>query len=135
MVALQLAAATGLAVLAGLVPGTVPGALAPTVALGVLLFTARLLAVHGYGEAAAAGLGAACAAEGLACASLLAARLPLPGLDALDRPVRVAVATWGTGAVPAAACGAAALALLAHAAAVLARASARPAVTAPRTRG
>ncbi|WP_193097144.1 MULTISPECIES: hypothetical protein [unclassified Streptomyces] len=124
VVALQLAAVTGLALLAGLVPGTVPGALAPTVALGVLLFTARLLAVHGYGGAAAAGLGAACAAEALACASLLVARLPLPGFDVLDRPVRMAVATWGTGTVPAAACGVAALALLAHATAVLARASA-----------
>lgn len=122
VVALQCCALTGLLALARLVPGTVPGALAPAVALGLLLFLARLLAVHGYAEAAATGLGAACAAEGLACASLLAGRLP--GGGALDVPVRAVADAWGPAAVPTLACGAAALALLVHAAAVLARASA-----------
>ncbi|MEU7279728.1 hypothetical protein AB0A69_13225 [Streptomyces sp. NPDC045431] len=101
--------------------GGVSGFLA-AVALGVLLFAARLLTVHGFPEPAAAGLLGACAAEALAPASLLAGRLP--GCDVLARPVEAAVVAWGTGAVPALACGVAALALLARAAAVLGRASA-----------
>ncbi|WP_309235733.1 hypothetical protein [Streptomyces sp. TRM64462] len=122
VVALHLAALTGLLALVRLVPGTVPGALAPAAALGTLLFLARLLTVHGYAESASAGLAAACAAEAVACASLLAGRLP--GCDALSAPVRAAVETWGAASVPTLACGAAALALLAHATRALARASA-----------
>lgn len=122
VVALHLAALIGLPALARVLPGTVPGALAPAAALGTLLFLARLLAVHGYAERAATGLGAACAAESLACASLLVGRLP--GLDAFGAPVRAAVQAWGPAAVPTLACGAAALALLAYATTALARASA-----------
>ncbi|MET9430336.1 hypothetical protein [Streptomyces sp. NPDC003036] len=104
--------------------GGVSGFLA-AVALGVLLFAARLLTVHGFPEPAAAGLLGACAAEALAPASLLAGRLP--GCEVLARPVEAAVVAWGPGAVPALVCGVAALALLARAAAVLARASAHAA--------
>ncbi len=91
-------------------------------AVGSLLFLARLLAVHGMPRAGAAGLTAACAVEALALAAPLASRIP--GCEPLAAPVRAAVREWGTGAVPAVACGAAALGLLAHAAVVLSRASA-----------
>ncbi|MCZ0993509.1 hypothetical protein O1L44_10875 [Streptomyces noursei] len=46
------------------------------VALAVLLFLARLLAVHGFPAAAAAGLGAAATLEAVALALVLTARLP-----------------------------------------------------------
>ncbi|MCX5204376.1 hypothetical protein OG897_23350 [Streptomyces sp. NBC_00237] len=91
-------------------------------AVGSLLFLARLLAVHGLPGVGKAGLTVACAVECVAVASLLAARLP--GCEALAEPVRAVAREWGTGAVPAAACGAAALGLLAHAAVALSRASA-----------
>ncbi|MFJ2740442.1 hypothetical protein ACIO3O_12310 [Streptomyces sp. NPDC087440] len=93
-----------------------------SLAVGSLLFLARLLAVHGMPGAGAAGLTAACTVEVLALAALSASRLP--GCAALAEPVRAVVREWGTGAVPAAACGAAALGLLAHAAVALSRASA-----------
>ncbi|GHJ95230.1 hypothetical protein SNE510_47490 [Streptomyces sp. NE5-10] len=115
-VLLHLAALTALLALTGLTAGAL--------ALGGLLLTARLLAVHGHPGTAAAALAAACAAEALGLASVLASRLPLPGFDALAVPVRAAVAAWGAGAVPALVCGAAALGLLAHATTALTRASA-----------
>nr|WP_234900017.1 hypothetical protein [Streptomyces filamentosus] len=111
-----------LAALAVLLAPTGPAA--GPLALGSLLLLARLLAVHGHPGTAAAALAAACAAEVLGVASVLAARLPLPGFDALAVPVRTAVAAWGPGALPALACGAAALGLLAYATTVLTRASA-----------
>ncbi|MFJ8585021.1 hypothetical protein ACIRD2_10230 [Streptomyces sp. NPDC093595] len=95
------------------------------VALGVLLFAARLLTVHGFPGPAATGLLGACAVEACALAAVLAGRVP--GCAFLARPVEAAVTAWGTGAVPALGCGAAALALLARAAVVLARASAHAA--------
>ncbi|MFD5747108.1 hypothetical protein [Streptomyces sp. NPDC127033] len=98
------------------------GALAPTVTLGTLLLLARLLTVHGFPESAATGLATACALEVLACASVLAGRIP--GCDALAVPVRGLVQAAGPAAVPALACGAAALGLLVHAAVALSRASA-----------
>ncbi|WP_030352877.1 hypothetical protein [Streptomyces scopuliridis] len=106
----------------GALPSTPGGALAPTVALGTLLLLGRLLTVHGFPGAAATGLAAACALEVLSCASVLAGRLP--GCDALAVPVRAVAETWGAAAVPALACGAAALGLLAHATVALSRASA-----------
>ncbi|MFH8711124.1 hypothetical protein OHB11_13545 [Streptomyces zaomyceticus] len=115
-VTLQLLA---LAVLLGLT-GFSPGALA----LGALLLLARLLTVHGFPETAAAALAAAGAAEALALASVLAARVPVPGFDGLAAPVRAVVDTWGPGAVPTLVCGATALGLLAHATGALSRASA-----------
>jgi hypothetical protein len=110
---------TLLAVTGLVLPGD---ALAPTAALGTLLFLARLLIVHGFAGPAATALAAACAAEAAAPALLLAGRLP--GLEALARPVEAFVAAWGVAAVPALACGVAALGLLAHAVPALARASA-----------
>lgn len=91
-------------------------------ALGVLLFTAALLVVHGAPGAASAGLGAACAVEAAALGTVLVARLP--GLGVLSRPVEYAVAVAGPAAVPALACTAAAVGLLVQAVRVLAGASA-----------
>ncbi|TQK52050.1 hypothetical protein FBY35_2476 [Streptomyces sp. SLBN-118] len=120
VVALYVGALGVLLVLAGLV--FPPQALLPAVPLGTLLFLARLLIVHGYPASAAAGLAVACGAEALAPALLLAGRLP--GCDVLTRPAEAAVGAWGSGALPAIACSAAALGLLAHATAALSRASA-----------
>ncbi|MFF0058597.1 hypothetical protein ACFYRI_29820 [Streptomyces microflavus] len=91
-------------------------------ALGVLFFLARLLAAHGLPEPGTLALAAACAVEAAAPALVLAGRLP--GLEPLARPVHALVAAGGPGAVPALACGAAALGLLLHASAALSRASA-----------
>ncbi|MGW0858363.1 hypothetical protein [Streptomyces sp. NPDC002690] len=91
-------------------------------ALGLLLFLARLETAHGLSAPAVTALAAACAVEAAAPALVLGGRLP--GLDPLARPVDLLVAAGGTGAVPALACGAAALGLLAHAAVALSRASA-----------
>ncbi|MFE9536046.1 hypothetical protein [Streptomyces sp. NPDC006691] len=96
--------------------------LASPVALGLLLWLARLLAAHGFSAAATKVLAAAAGTELLALACVFAGRLP--GLAPLGRPVDAVVQAWGPGAVPTVVCGAAALALLARAAAVLARASA-----------
>ncbi|MFE9815108.1 hypothetical protein [Streptomyces sp. NPDC005773] len=115
----------GLLYLAGLGIGG-GGSQAGASALGVLLLLARLLTVHGFPEPAATGLAAACAVEVAAPALVLAGRLP--GLDALARPVEVLIGAAGTGAVPAVACGAAALALLTTATVALSRASAHTAV-------
>ncbi|MFG3408151.1 hypothetical protein [Streptomyces sp. NPDC048142] len=92
------------------------------VALGVLLFVARLLAAHGLPAPGTVALAAACAVEAAAPALVLSARLP--GLEPLARPVDALVSTGGTGAVSALACGGAALGLLLHAALALSRASA-----------
>ncbi|MGR3934623.1 hypothetical protein [Streptomyces sp. BRA346] len=116
---------------------TVPGAAAdPTTEAGVaalagLLFLARLLTVHGFRAAAATGTAVACAAEAAVPAAAAAARLP--GCAALGEPVRRLAAAHGTAAVPAVACGAAALALLVYACAALSRASAHTAPTTPPT--
>ncbi|MFG3035850.1 hypothetical protein ACGFYZ_02990 [Streptomyces sp. NPDC048330] len=115
-VALQLLALAALLAATGFSPGAL--------ALGALLLLARLLTVHGHPETASAALAAAGAAEALALASVLAARVPLPGFDGLAAPVRALVDSWGPGAVPTLVCGAAALGLLAHATGALARASA-----------
>ncbi|MFJ8665009.1 hypothetical protein [Streptomyces sp. NPDC093600] len=93
-----------------------------TLALGALLLLARLLTVHGFPETAANGLAAACAAEALAVATVLAGRIP--GLDILAEPVRTLSDQWGPGALPALVCGAAAAGLLARATVALSRASA-----------
>lgn len=99
--------------------------LAAAVALGLLLFLARLLVVHHFPAAAATGLAAACAVEAAAILLLLTGRLP--GCGFLATPVEAAVTAWGASAVPAAACAAAAAGLLAHATAALSRASAHTA--------
>ncbi|AJT64547.1 hypothetical protein T261_2876 [Streptomyces lydicus] len=81
-------------------------------ALGVLLFLARLLAVHGFPGAAAAGLATAAALEALAPALVLIARLP--GLAPAGAPVELLIRHAGAAAVPALACAAPALGLLAY---------------------
>ncbi|MEU7578028.1 hypothetical protein AB0B50_10535 [Streptomyces sp. NPDC041068] len=91
-------------------------------ALGALLLLARLLGVYGFTRSPALLLGAAGAAELAALALVFVGRLP--GCDAVAAPVAAAVEAWGPGAVPAAACGAAALTLLVHAARTLTLASA-----------
>ncbi|MER5362110.1 hypothetical protein [Streptomyces sp. NPDC002785] len=98
------------------------GAFVGAAALGVLLLLARLLTVHGFPEPAAVGLATACALEALAPALVMAGRLP--DLHFLARPVDALVMAAGTGAVPAVACGAAALGLLINATVTLSRASA-----------
>ncbi|MCP3821575.1 hypothetical protein NLX86_26835 [Streptomyces sp. A3M-1-3] len=131
VVALFLAALTALLLLSRLAFGE--GALLAPAALGALLFLARLLTVHGFPDAAATGLGAACAAEVAALTSVLAARLP--GCGFLAGPVEAAHNAWGPAAVPAAICATAALALLVHATVALSRASAHalPRTPLPRT--
>ncbi|MFJ4499043.1 hypothetical protein [Streptomyces sp. NPDC088864] len=124
VVALFIGALAVLQYLAGPVFGS-GGAPAGATALGVLLLLARLLTVHGFPEPAATGLAAAVAVEAAAPALILAGRLP--GLDAVARPVRALIEAGGTGAVPALACGAAALGLLITATLALARASAHTA--------
>ncbi|GAA2072320.1 hypothetical protein GCM10009801_24810 [Streptomyces albiaxialis] len=98
------------------------GPLGVSTALGLLLFAGLLLTAHGFGPAASAGLGAACAGQALALTAVLAARLP--GLGVLGRPVETAVAACGTYAVTVTACACAALGLLAYAARALTGASA-----------
>jgi hypothetical protein len=83
-----------------------PAPIAGPATLGLLLFTARLLAVHGRPRLAAAGLAAACAAEALVLAAA---------------PLRLGL---GGATAEALICGAAALALAVHAFRVLPRASA-----------
>jgi hypothetical protein len=100
------AALTALLLTAAALAGSAP--LAGPAALGVLLFTARLLAVHGHPGPAAAGLAAACAAEALTL--LLAAA---PGHFAPSG-----------GTAQAAVCGAAAAVLAAQGFRLLARAAA-----------
>ncbi|NJP42429.1 hypothetical protein [Actinacidiphila epipremni] len=109
------AALAGLLLLAAAAAGS--GALAGPAALGVLLFTARLLAVHGHPAPAAAGLAAACAAEALTLVLAAApGHLAPPG-----------------GTAEAAVCAAAALLLAARAFRLLARAAAhRPPAYEPR---
>ncbi|QHY97986.1 hypothetical protein SSPS47_23005 [Streptomyces sp. S4.7] len=126
LLALYVLTLTALAVLAELVIGGDRGASAgrpvATVAVGALLFLARLLTVHGFPKAAATGLVTACAVE--ASVLVLATAGRVPGLESVSAPVRAVVDAGGAGAVPAVACGAAALGLLIHATVVLPRASA-----------
>ncbi|MFI6082618.1 hypothetical protein ACIBBB_16860 [Streptomyces sp. NPDC051217] len=126
LLALYAVVLAALAVLAELVLGgdrdAGTGHPAATVALGCLLLLARLLTVHSFPKAAATGLATACAVE--AAALLLATVGRVPGFEAVSAPVRALVEAWGAGAVPALACGAAALGLLIHAAVALSRASA-----------
>ncbi|GES30453.1 hypothetical protein AB0G60_35275 [Streptomyces angustmyceticus] len=103
---------------------------AAAAALGVLLFLARLLTVHGFPEAAATGVAAAAALEALALSLVLIARLP--GLPPLDVPVEALATAVGPAAVPAVACTAAAAGLLVYGLRALTGACAhRPAPSGP----
>ncbi|WP_339131326.1 hypothetical protein WJM95_21430 [Streptomyces sp. f51] len=99
-----------------------PPAYAGAGALGVLLLLARLLAAHGFPHVPGRALAGAGAAEAVALATVFAARLP--GCSFLAAPVDRLTSAAGPGAVPALACGAAALVLLVQAARTLTRASA-----------
>ncbi|MEV0093555.1 hypothetical protein [Streptomyces sp. NPDC050738] len=104
--ALHLALLTGLLLLTqSLTPANL--------ALGAALQLARLLTVHGFPDGPAAVLAAVCAAQVLAAAAALISRLP--GCGFIET---------GAAAIPVVAVTAAALALLAHAATALTRASA-----------
>ncbi|MGA4851169.1 hypothetical protein ACOBQB_34815 [Streptomyces sp. G5(2025)] len=130
VVTLFLAALGALLAATDALPGAAPGgpsALAGAWALGALLLLARLLGVHGFTRAPTLLLGAAGACEAGALALVFAGRLP--GCDAAAAPVDAAVTAWGPGAVPTVACGAAALALLIHAARTLPLASAHAGAT------
>ncbi|MCM2513295.1 hypothetical protein NC658_08485 [Streptomyces griseoincarnatus] len=99
------------------------GPVSPAVlALGVLLFVARLLTVHGFTHAPRVILMLTAVAQVLAPATVFAARLP--GCAALGAPVEALTAASGPSAVPVLTCGAGALTLLVHASRTLARASA-----------
>ncbi|MEU6483081.1 hypothetical protein [Streptomyces sp. NPDC046887] len=91
-------------------------------ALGTLFFLARLLTAHGFARTAGSALFATCAARTFVLAAEQAARVPRLGW--LDTPTRAAADLCGPGAVTALVCGAAALALLVRACALLTRASA-----------
>ncbi|MEU0999475.1 hypothetical protein [Streptomyces tibetensis] len=119
--ALFLGALAALLALCGAVLGE-SGASAQALALGALLFLARLLTTHGFTYAPAVVLTATAMAEAVGLASVYASRLP--GLGFLATPVDTLVTTWGAGSVPTLACGAAALALLVHTTRKLTRASA-----------
>ncbi|OLZ67280.1 hypothetical protein AV521_25265 [Streptomyces sp. IMTB 2501] len=106
-----------------------PAAYPQSLALGALLLLARLLTVHHHRHAPAVVLGAAAATEALSVALPLAARLP--GCAVLSAPVQTLVSAWGVAAVPALACGVAALALLVHAGRTLTQASAHAPTGAP----
>ncbi|WP_217129504.1 hypothetical protein [Streptomyces sp. AC558_RSS880] len=107
-----------------------PLALPSTLALGGLLFLARLLTIHGFTHAPRVILTITATAQATALATLFAARLP--GCDALATPVQTLTGTWGPAALPTLTCGAAALTLLIHASRKLARASAHISPEQPR---
>ncbi|GAA2923065.1 hypothetical protein GCM10010478_24400 [Streptomyces erythrogriseus] len=120
-VALFLGALAALVVLCA--PFLDAGPVSPAVlALGVLLFVARLLTVHGFTHAPRVILMLTAVAQVLAPATVFAARLP--GCAALGAPVEALTAASGPSAVPVLTCGAGALTLLVHASRTLARASA-----------
>ncbi|MBB5936802.1 hypothetical protein [Streptomyces zagrosensis] len=107
------------------------------VALGLLFFVSRLLAVHGFRRAAAGGLALAGGIEAIALGTVLASRLPHCGM--LARPVAGLVAATGPATVPAVACAVGALLLCAYGCSALSRACAHdighrdPTAPAPQT--
>ncbi|MEU3825929.1 hypothetical protein AB0F36_11470 [Streptomyces sp. NPDC029080] len=106
-----------------------PAAYPQALTLGALLLLARLLTVHRHRRAPALTLGAAAVTEAVALALPTAGRLP--GCAFLAVPVETLVGALGEAAVPALACGTAALALLWHAGRTLTRASAHAPTGAP----
>ncbi|WP_236054609.1 hypothetical protein [Streptomyces musisoli] len=106
-----------------------PAAYPQALTLGALLLLARLLTAHRHRHAPALALGAAVAAEAAALALPMAGRLP--GCAFLAVPVETLADAGGTAAVPALACGTAALVLLWHAGRTLTRASAHAPAGAP----
>ncbi|MET8075424.1 hypothetical protein [Streptomyces sp. NPDC005303] len=119
--ALYLCALTALTVLSGAVMDE-PAAHPQAIALGALLFLARLLTVHGFTHAPAVVLTAAATAQVTALAAAFASRLP--GCGFLAVPVDALVDLWGAGGIQTLSCGLGALALLIHGTRKLTRASA-----------
>ncbi|WP_406224455.1 hypothetical protein [Streptomyces canus] len=99
-----------------------PSAHPQVIALGALLFLARLLTVHGFTHAPAVVLIAAATAQATALAAAFASRLP--GCGFLTAPVEALVDLWGAGGIQTLSCGLGALALLIHGNRKLTRASA-----------
>ncbi|MDQ0907818.1 hypothetical protein QFZ22_003803 [Streptomyces canus] len=119
--ALYLCALTALSALSGAALDE-PSAHSQVIALGALLFLARLLTVHGFTHAPALVLTAAAAAQATALAAAFASRLP--GCGFLTAPVEALVDLWGGGGIQTLSCGIGALALLIHGLRKLTRASA-----------
>jgi hypothetical protein len=126
--ALYLCALTALSALSGAAVAE-PTAHPQVIALGALLFLARLLTVHGFTHAPAVVLTAAVTAQATALAASFASRLP--GCGFLAAPVDGLVALWGPGGIQTLSCGLGALALLIHGARKLTRASAHARTEAP----
>ncbi|MFI0515559.1 hypothetical protein ACH3Y9_38195 [Streptomyces sp. WSLK1-5] len=119
--ALYLCALTALSVLSGAALDE-PVSPLRVVALGALLFLARLLTVHGFTHAPAVVLTGAATAQLTALAAVFASRLPGCGFVAV--PVDALVNLWGPGGIQVLSCGLGALALLIHGTRKLTRASA-----------
>ncbi|MEU0944888.1 hypothetical protein ABZ379_19145 [Streptomyces canus] len=119
--ALYVCALTALSALSAAVMAE-PAALPQVIALGALLFLARLLTVHGFAHAPGVVLTAAATAQATAVAAAFASRLP--GCGFLAAPVDALVDLWGAGGIQTLSCGLGALALLIHGARKLTRASA-----------
>lgn len=119
--ALYVCALTALSALSGAALDE-PSAHPQVIALGALLFLARLLTVHGFTHAPAVVLTAATTAQATALAAAFASRLP--GCGFLTAPVDALVDLWGAGGIQTLACGIGALALLIHGFRKLTRASA-----------
>ncbi|WP_405561495.1 hypothetical protein [Streptomyces canus] len=119
--ALYLCALTALSALSGAALDETP-AHPQAIALGALLFLARLLTVHGFTHAPAVVLIAAATAQATALAAAFASRLP--GCGFLTAPVEALVDLWGAGGIQTLSCGIGALALLIHGNRKLTRASA-----------
>ncbi|NEB05696.1 hypothetical protein G3I78_42700 [Streptomyces sp. SID13726] len=126
--ALYLCALTALLALSGTALGE-PAPYAQVIALGSLLFLARLLTTHGFTHAPAVVLVAATTAEATALSTAFASRLP--GCGFLATPVDALVDLWGPGGIQTLACAIGALALLVHGFRKLTRASAHAQPEAP----
>jgi hypothetical protein len=126
--ALYLCALTALSALSSAAVAE-PAALPQVIALGALLFLARLLTVHGFTHAPGVVLTAAATAQATALAAAFASRLP--GCGFLAAPVDALVDLWGPGGIQTLSCGLGALALLIHGARKLTRASAHAQAEAP----
>nr|WP_323186298.1 hypothetical protein [Streptomyces canus] len=126
--ALYLCALTSLSALSGAALDE-PSAHPQIIALGALLFLARLLTVHGFTHAPAVVLIAAATAQATTLAAAFASRLP--GCGFLTAPVEALVDLWGVGGIQTLSCGIGALALLIHGIRKLTRASAHAQVEDP----
>jgi hypothetical protein len=119
--ALYLCALTALSALSGAALDE-PAAHPQVIALGALLFLARLLTAHGFTHAPTVVLSAVATTQATVLAAAFASRLP--GCGFLATPVDALVGLWGPGGIQTLSCGLGALALLIHGTRKLTRASA-----------